>query len=48
MMAEGASNAEIAARLWITEGTVKTHVKHILRKLRASNRTQAASMYLLR
>jgi DNA-binding NarL/FixJ family response regulator len=46
MMAAGASNAEIAERLVISESTVKSHVKNILRKLRASNRTQAASMYL--
>ena len=45
MMASGASNAEIAERLVISESTVKSHVKNILRKLGAANRTQAASMY---
>ncbi len=45
-MAGGASNREIANRLVITEATVKSHVKQILRKLRASNRAQAVSMYL--
>jgi len=34
IMAEGASNAGIAKRLWITEGTVEKHVRSILTKLR--------------
>jgi serine/threonine-protein kinase PknK len=34
LMAEGASNAGIARRLWVTEGTVEKHVRSILRKLR--------------
>jgi DNA-binding NarL/FixJ family response regulator len=34
LMAEGRSNAGIAHRLWITEGTVEKHVHSILRKLR--------------
>ena len=33
LMAEGRSNAGIARRLWLTEGTVEKHVKSILRKL---------------
>ena len=33
-MAEGASNAGIAKRLWVTEGTVEKHVRSILSKLR--------------
>ena len=33
LMAEGRSNAGIAHRLWVTEGTVETHVHSILRKL---------------
>jgi DNA-binding NarL/FixJ family response regulator len=32
-MAEGRSNAGIARRLWVTEGTVEKHVRHILAKL---------------
>lgn len=43
-MAEGLSNSAIAAQLVIAEGTVKQHVKHILRKLRAGNRVEAVSM----
>ncbi len=46
LMAEGETNAGIAARLVISEGTVKSHVKHILRKLRAANRAEAVSRYL--
>ncbi|MEI6426923.1 MAG: response regulator [Pseudanabaenaceae cyanobacterium] len=38
----GYSNAEIASRLYITVGTVKTHVRNILNKLCADDRTQAA------
>jgi DNA-binding CsgD family transcriptional regulator len=45
LMAAGASNAEIAERLVISVGTVKSHVKHILRKLRAANRAEAVSRY---
>jgi serine/threonine-protein kinase PknK len=32
-MAEGLSNAGIARRLWVTEGTVEKHVRSILSKL---------------
>jgi len=38
----GCSNAEISAKLFITVGTVKTHVCHILNKLCADDHTQAA------
>jgi serine/threonine-protein kinase PknK len=33
LMAEGRSNAGIAHRIWVTEGTVEKHVRHILSKL---------------
>jgi DNA-binding CsgD family transcriptional regulator len=46
LMARGASNADIAERLVISEGTVKSHVKHILRKLHSANRAQAVSTYM--
>jgi DNA-binding NarL/FixJ family response regulator len=46
LMAQGASNSDIATALVISEGTVKSHVKHILRKLRAANRAQAVSTYM--
>ena len=46
LMAEGATNSQIAGSLVIAEGTVKSHVKHILRKMRVSNRAEAVSRYL--
>ena len=42
LLQTGQSNKAIARALAIEESTVKAHVHHILRKLRASNRTQAA------
>jgi LuxR family transcriptional regulator, regulator of acetate metabolism len=45
MLAEGATNARIAQRLVVSEDTVKTHVKHILRKLGVHNRSQAVCRY---
>ncbi|GIK37331.1 MAG: DNA-binding response regulator [Chloroflexota bacterium] len=44
LLAQGWSNREIADRLVITEGTVKTHVSNILAKLQAEDRTQAANI----
>jgi LuxR family transcriptional regulator, regulator of acetate metabolism len=45
MLAEGETNARIARRLIVSEDTVKTHVKHILRKLGVHNRSHAVSRY---
>jgi NarL family two-component system response regulator LiaR len=47
LLAEGLSNDEIANQLFISEGTVRTHVSRILGKLHLANRTQAA-LYALR
>jgi len=46
LMALGETNGGIARKLVVSEGTVKSHVKHILRKLRASNRAEAVSRYV--
>jgi DNA-binding CsgD family transcriptional regulator len=46
LMATGATNNRIAEQLVITDGTVKSHVKRILRKLRAANRSEAIARYL--
>jgi DNA-binding CsgD family transcriptional regulator len=46
VLVSGATNAEIADRLTVSETTVKSHVKHILRKLRAHNRAEAIARYL--
>jgi DNA-binding NarL/FixJ family response regulator len=47
-VAEGGRNREIAERLFISEETVKVHVKHIMEKLNAGDRTQAVSIALRR
>jgi two-component system, NarL family, response regulator len=46
VMADGKSNKEIAKSLSITEGTVKSHVNAIMRKLDANDRTQAVTSAL--
>lgn len=46
LVAEGLSNTEIASRLFLTESTVKWHVRKILRALGAANRAQAVARYL--
>lgn len=45
-MSTGMANRQIAERLVITEATVKSHVKRILRKLGAANRSQAVAIHL--
>lgn len=47
-VAHGAANKEVAARLNLSEETVKVHVKHILEKLNASDRTGAVTIALSR
>ena len=47
LVADGLSNREIGAQLWITEGTVKNHVHNALAKLGMDNRIQAAA-YIVR
>ena len=42
LIAAGATNREIAAKLYISEGTVKNHVSNILNCLGLRDRTQAA------
>jgi DNA-binding CsgD family transcriptional regulator len=46
LMAEGKTNGDIARALFVSEGTVKFHVKNILRKMHASNRADASARYL--
>ena len=47
-IAEGNRNRDIAERLFISEETVKVHVKHIMEKLRASDRTEAVAIAVRR
>ena len=48
LVAGGLRNKEIAPKLGVTEATVNAHVKHILEKLYASDRTQAVTIALRR
>lgn len=45
LLAAGKTNAQIGARLFISEGTVKSHLRHIMDKLGATNRTEAVARY---
>jgi DNA-binding NarL/FixJ family response regulator len=47
-VAEGERNRDIGARLDISEGTVKSHLRHILEKLGAKDRTEAVSIGIRR
>jgi DNA-binding NarL/FixJ family response regulator len=47
-IAGGNRNRDIAGKLFITEETVKVHIKHIMEKLGASDRTQAVAIGLRR
>ncbi len=46
LLAQGLNNADIAARLYLSEGTVRNHVSAILAKLEVADRTQAAVLAL--
>jgi DNA-binding NarL/FixJ family response regulator len=46
LLADGHSNATAARQLWISEETVKSHVKKVLAKLEADTRTQAVAIAL--
>jgi DNA-binding NarL/FixJ family response regulator len=46
LIAEGAANTEIAEQLFVSLGTVKTHVAEIMRKLAASDRANATAIAL--
>ncbi|HLX85581.1 MAG TPA: response regulator transcription factor [Terriglobales bacterium] len=47
-IAEGNRNRDIADKLFISEGTVKVHIKHIMEKLGANDRTQAITIAVRR
>jgi len=42
-LSEGLTTSQIGAKLFISENTVKTHIRHILEKLESSNRAEAVS-----
>jgi DNA-binding NarL/FixJ family response regulator len=46
LLADGMSNADVAAKLFISQETVKSHVRHILTKLEADTRTHAVAIAL--
>ena len=46
LLADGMSNADVAQQLFISQETVKSHVRHILAKLEAETRTQAVAIAL--
>lgn len=46
-MATGKSNKEIGTALYISEGTVKVHVSNLMKKLKATGRTEAVNLALM-
>ena len=46
LLADGMSNADVATKLFISQETVKSHVRHILAKLEADTRTHAVAIAL--
>jgi DNA-binding NarL/FixJ family response regulator len=46
LLADGMSNGDVAEKLFISQETVKSHVRHILTKLEADTRTQAVAIAL--
>ena len=46
LLADGMSNADVAGKLYISQETVKSHVRHILSKLEADTRTHAVAIAL--
>src|SRR5919198_4137261 len=46
LLADGMSNSDVAAKLFISQETVKSHVRHILTKLEADTRTHAVAIAL--
>ena len=46
LVAEGATNSAVALRLSVSEDTVKSHMRRVLRKLRVTNRGAAVARYL--
>jgi DNA-binding NarL/FixJ family response regulator len=44
LVIDGLNNPEVAARLFMSRGTVKTHLSHVYTKLGVTNRTELATM----
>ncbi|MBY4575518.1 LuxR family transcriptional regulator [Gordonia paraffinivorans] len=45
LVADGLTNAEISARLYVSPETTKSHIKRLMRKMGVKNRSQAGAMY---
>jgi DNA-binding NarL/FixJ family response regulator len=48
LVAKGLSNKEIGATLFVSEDTIKTHLKHVFTKLGVGDRTEAALLAIQR